>query len=53
MLIAELKSKVSALVDPNFAPEEAGTWKGRRKDIDSAILDKLTNANMLPINELT
>jgi len=40
-------------VDPNFEPREAGTRRGRRKDIDSAILAKLTNGNMLPINELT
>jgi methyl-CpG-binding domain-containing protein 9 len=40
-------------VDPNFEPGEAETRRGRRNDIDSAVLAKLTNVNMLPINELT
>jgi len=29
---------VSSQVDPNSEPEEAGTRRGRRKDMDSAVL---------------
>lgn len=44
---------MTSLVDPNSEPGDAGTRRGRKKDIDSAILAKWTNANMLLINELT
>ena len=38
VLIGELQSNVSSLVDPNFEPREAGTRRGRRKDMDNAVL---------------
>ncbi|OIV90290.1 hypothetical protein TanjilG_13145 [Lupinus angustifolius] len=53
VLIGELQSKVAALVDPSFEPEETRSRRGRRKDFDSAAPAKRTKLNMLPNNELT
>ncbi|KAE9620106.1 putative histone acetyltransferase chromatin regulator PHD family [Lupinus albus] len=53
VLIGELQSKVAALVDPRFEPEETRSRRGRRKDFDIAAPAKRTKLNMLPNNELT
>lgn len=53
VLIAELQSKVAALVDPNFDSGESKPRRGRKKDADNSIPHKRGKLNMLPINELT
>ena len=53
VLIAELQSKVAALVDPNFDYGESKSKRGRKKDVDNSISAKRAKLNILPINELT
>lgn len=52
ILLTELQSKVSAVVDPNIDPGEVKK-RGRKKDSESAIPLKKSKHDIPPVNEVT
>lgn len=52
ILLTELQSKVSAVVDPNIDPGEVKR-RGRKKDSESAIPLKKSKHDIPPVNEVT
>ncbi|GFY87180.1 methyl-CPG-binding domain 9 [Actinidia rufa] len=52
VLIGELQSKVSGIIDPNLDTGESKPKRGRKKDMDYSVATK-GKLNMLPVNELT
>ncbi|ERN05905.1 methyl-CpG-binding domain-containing protein 9 isoform X1 [Amborella trichopoda] len=53
VLIGELQSKLSAIVDPNSDAGEMKSKRGRKRDLDNSMTVKKARMDLLPINELT